>query len=1022
MGVVYLARDTKLERAVALKFLPPQWCHDAGAKQRFLREAQAASATNHRNICIIHDIEQTDDGQLFIVMAHYDGLTLKQKLESGAVPAAEAIDIAAEIAEGLAKAHSQGVVHRDIKPGNLIVTEDGVKILDFGLAKLADAALKLTLEGSTLGTVAYMSPEQARGEEADERSDIWALGVVLYEMLTGDCPFKGSYPEAIFYAIKNEEPAPVTAKGRDIPEGLEPIVRRALAKDPAERYQNARDLCRELRQLQGRSMPLDLRTEAVTVPGGATATRPKRRALTWIGAAAAVAVPAFGAVGGYLWLARPLPQTTIAIVPVANHTGEPELDVYRLALTQSLISELGESPNLRVTSYQRLLEPLRRHVGSTGDMSSREAVQDIAQYTGADLLILPSLSYRDGAWTAGAEIRNVQTGTNVATVQAPPSPSSLPKETAYLLMASLAGRIQDQFHVPWPHRAPVRAAGARFRNPDAARAFEGGSNAFEQMEFAAALGGFKRAAELDPQRAIALAWLSRTALLMGDMKTAEAAARSASQVVNAETSRADALLAAAVLAESQNDVDTAGKRYEDLAQLRPADLHLGLERADFLKRQGRNREAIDLYHQILSRDRRFIRLNVDLCQIYVRIDDYPLAEKSADAAIGAYRAAGNRGGEAQALLCLGDIRRLQGGSRLTEARAHVEGARVIFQAVNYPYGLSRAYQYLGIVDGADGDFQASVGHFEEALTRSRVVGNRQIQALALMNLGVAYDALGRRSQALSYYREARDFYAEMGDERRAAEQEVNAANVIVLSGEKAEQAAALRRLESARTVLQKLGAVEFDLFAIQVKAVNTLYAGRPGDAMRDLRAALTVAKERSLSSRIGLLTVKLAEASFVTGHYEEARVLYEQVASSEAGKDSIAPQIGLARVYGRLGDPKTATVHLERAIQAIEETGHMQLAPLAFLVRGELAERAGNMIDAREHFAASSALWVDELPDAASVEARCNEGMLRVMAGDAKVGRSLLESGMTQASRMAHTYLENHCRSTRARLETTERR
>jgi serine/threonine-protein kinase len=143
---------------VALKFLPPQWCHDEGAKQRFLREAQAASATNHKNICIIHDIEQTDDGQLFIVMAHYEGPTLKQKLESGALPWAEALEIAGEIAEGLAKAHAHGVVHRDIKPGNIIVTEDGVKILDFGLAKLADAALKLTLEGSTLGTVAYMSP------------------------------------------------------------------------------------------------------------------------------------------------------------------------------------------------------------------------------------------------------------------------------------------------------------------------------------------------------------------------------------------------------------------------------------------------------------------------------------------------------------------------------------------------------------------------------------------------------------------------------------------------------------------------------------------------------------------------------------------------------------------------------------------------------------------------------------------------------------------------------------------------
>ena len=156
MGVVYTARDTRLTRIVALKFLPSQWSHDAAAKERFVREAQAASATNHPNICTIHDIETADDGQLFIVMAYYEGQTLKARLESGPLPIEEALDIAMQVADGLAKAHAQGVVHRDIKPGNLILTEDGVRILDFGLATFVDA-LKLTAENAPLGTVAYMT-------------------------------------------------------------------------------------------------------------------------------------------------------------------------------------------------------------------------------------------------------------------------------------------------------------------------------------------------------------------------------------------------------------------------------------------------------------------------------------------------------------------------------------------------------------------------------------------------------------------------------------------------------------------------------------------------------------------------------------------------------------------------------------------------------------------------------------------------------------------------------------------------
>src|SRR5262245_15759378 len=217
MGVVYRARDTKLGRDVALKFLPQQWSHDETAKQRFLREAQAASATHHPNICTIHDIVTADDGQLCLVMAFYEGPTLKQRLESGPLAVDEALDIATQIADGLAKAHAQGIVHRDIKPGNMMVTEDGVRILDLGLATFADA-LKLTAENTSFGTPAYMSPEQVRGQAADARSDVWAVGVVLYEMLAGHPPFQGSHPEAIAHAIRNETPTPLRSIRPDVPE------------------------------------------------------------------------------------------------------------------------------------------------------------------------------------------------------------------------------------------------------------------------------------------------------------------------------------------------------------------------------------------------------------------------------------------------------------------------------------------------------------------------------------------------------------------------------------------------------------------------------------------------------------------------------------------------------------------------------------------------------------------------------------------------------------------------------------
>ncbi len=197
MGIVYKAEDTKLKRAVALKFLPPELSRDDEAKERFVHEAQAASALDHPNVCTIYEIGETEDEQIFIAMAYYEGDTLKKKVASGQLSVASVIEIAIQMTQGLAKAHEKGIVHRDIKPANVMITQDGlVKILDFGIAKLT-GRLRLTKTGMTVGTVAYMSPEQVQRIDADHRSDIWSLGVVMYEMLTGKLPFAGEYEQAI---------------------------------------------------------------------------------------------------------------------------------------------------------------------------------------------------------------------------------------------------------------------------------------------------------------------------------------------------------------------------------------------------------------------------------------------------------------------------------------------------------------------------------------------------------------------------------------------------------------------------------------------------------------------------------------------------------------------------------------------------------------------------------------------------------------------------------------------------------
>ena len=283
MGVVYKAEDLKLDRAVALKFLPPELTLDPEAKERFVHEAKAASSLQHHNICTIHDVDHTPDGQMFIVMDLYEGETLKSRIAKGKLRIEEAVDLAIQIAQGLQKAHEKGIVHRDIKPANILVTPEGVaKIVDFGLAKLSGAT-KVTKTGSTLGTVAYMAPEQLQASEVDARADIFSLGVVLYEMLTGKTPFRGDHEAALMYSILSEEPESLQHYITDVPSELIHIVSRALEKSPANRYKTMDDLLIDLKRLRRETTELSPKS---TDTVGRLLRRKKR--MLYVGAATAL--------------------------------------------------------------------------------------------------------------------------------------------------------------------------------------------------------------------------------------------------------------------------------------------------------------------------------------------------------------------------------------------------------------------------------------------------------------------------------------------------------------------------------------------------------------------------------------------------------------------------------------------------------------------------------------------------------------------------------------------------------------
>ncbi|MGD8375338.1 MAG: tetratricopeptide repeat protein [Acidobacteriota bacterium] len=927
MGVVYHARDLSLQRDVALKVIRPEMATSPEIMERFRREILLASKVTHRNILRIHDLGESD-GLSYISMNFVDGETLRDVMQrEGPMGVERAMPIALQLCEALVAAHEAGVVHRDLKPQNVLVDASGtVYIADFGLSRSLDTGETMTKTGMILGTIDYMCPEQARGETPDHRGDIYSLGIILYEMLSGDLPFRSD--TALGSMMKRvHEDVPRLAK-KKIPTWMGAIVARALRRDPDDRYPDVREMLADLKR-QRASM----------------AWRRYRRPRFLLRAAAvlvAVGLAVFGAVTGVRYLlgrqslAPVAVRASLAVLPFHNATGDPALDWIRTGLPDLLRTDLQQARALRLAGEDRLqlaLDGLR--LGQGGEFRDDE-LRRASAVLGVDSILTGSLLRAGSRFRLEATVRHVVGDTVTAgnTVRV----EGTGEDAIFEMADQLALKVRDELGVDADWRSG--SADLSTRSPEALKDYGEGIALVRAGDPVTAASRLEAAVRADPDFALAGAVLAETYDSLGYSEKAAAAAAAASRGLGKATPY-EAARVRAIQARVSNDLEAAVAAYRGLTDLLPNSVSAHFDLAAAMEDAGDLDGAATEYRRVLELDPKHPNAQFALGRVLVKQGNPSEALGRFNTALGLHMELGNDQGRATVLNGLGIASNVLG--RYDDALRYWGEALEIHEKVGNRRGAGSARNNIAVVLMNLGRNEEALDQELEAIRIGEEIGDRPRLGEWYSNLGDIYQELGRPDDALRSYQESLRLVRESGDESALPWTLSNIGFINSALGKYLEafffqKEALARSRESGDSA---------DLLQALIGIGNTEQVqGRYEESLKYALEGLSLARQMDYPEGTVVFLLSTAEAQEGQGDYGAALASLEEAepAARDLGDaDLLARTLThLGSVRLRLGDLPGARVALDKGATVAAERDKQELIALVAVHRGRLLRAEGS--------------------------------------------------------------------------------